>query len=39
MDRYKGYITLAGGQVEAVQIESREGMTTIYPVPPGQLRA
>lgn len=37
-DRYKGYITLAGRQVEAVQIDSPDGMTTIYPVTTGRLQ-
>jgi len=37
-DRFAGYVSLAGRTVEAVQIDSPEGMTTIYPVTPGQIQ-
>jgi len=36
-DRLIGYITLTGGSVEAIQIDSPDGMTTIYPTLPGQI--
>lgn len=37
MDRRKGYITLMGSTIEAVQIDDVDGMTTIYPVLPNQI--
>lgn len=38
MDRHQGYITLAGGTIEAIQIDGTDGMTTIYPALPGGLQ-
>lgn len=36
-DRYKGYITLLGASIEAIQVDNSDGMTTIYPILPGQI--
>lgn len=36
-DRHRGYITLAGATIEAIQIDGGDGMTTIYPTLPGSL--
>ncbi len=36
-DRYRGYITLLGTSIEAIQIDNPDGMTTIYPTVPGQI--
>ena len=37
MDRHRGYITLAGANIEAIQIDGTDGMTTIYPALPGSI--
>jgi hypothetical protein len=37
-DRFTAYVAMAGKQVEAVQIDSNEGMTTIYPASPAQIQ-
>ena len=37
-DRFTGYVSLAGRTVEAIQIDSADGMTTIYPPPVGQIQ-
>src|SRR5690606_3432013 len=37
-DRHTGHITLLSGNVEAVQIDDVDGMSTIYPTLPGGLQ-
>lgn len=37
-DRFNGYIAMSGKYVEAIQIDSNEGMTTIYPSNPAQIQ-
>ncbi len=36
-DRAIGYITLLGGNIEAIQIDNPDGVSTIYPTLPGQI--
>jgi len=36
-DRFPGYVAMSGRHVEAIQIDSNEGMTTIYPSNPAQI--
>jgi hypothetical protein len=38
VDRFSGYVAMSGRLVEAVQIDSNEGMTTIYPAAPAQIQ-
>lgn len=37
-DRLNGYITMLGTGIEAIQVDDHDGMTTIYPVIPGQIQ-
>lgn len=37
-DRFAGYVAMSGKHVEAIQIDSDEGMTTIYPSNPAQIQ-
>jgi hypothetical protein len=36
-DRATGYITMLGNNIEAIQIDNPDGVTTIYPTLPGSL--
>jgi len=37
IDRFAGYVTMAGKHVETIRIDGEDGMTTIYPSSPDTI--